>query len=134
VGGGRRPERAAQAWSALDCRYEAALALAGTTDERLLRDALAAFTDLGADAAVRVTRLKMRRLGFKSIPAGPRPATKGRAVPQGRRGARRAARLHDCSGAGQPRVVINRLGSGQRREIATAKWGALPDPPKRDTS
>jgi DNA-binding CsgD family transcriptional regulator len=25
---------------------------------------------------VRVTRLKMRRLGFKSIPAGPRPATK----------------------------------------------------------
>jgi DNA-binding CsgD family transcriptional regulator len=70
------PERAAQVWSALGCRYEAALALAGTTDEQLLRDALAAFTDLGAVAAVRVTRLKMRRLGFKSIPAGPRPATK----------------------------------------------------------
>jgi DNA-binding CsgD family transcriptional regulator/tetratricopeptide (TPR) repeat protein len=70
------PERAAQAWNALGCRYEAALALAETKDERLLRDALATFTDLGADAAVRVTRLKMRRLGFKSIPAGPRPTTK----------------------------------------------------------
>jgi DNA-binding CsgD family transcriptional regulator/tetratricopeptide (TPR) repeat protein len=70
------PERAAQEWTALGCRYEAALALAEANDEQLLRTALATFTDLGADAAVRVTRQKMRRLGFKSIPAGPRMATK----------------------------------------------------------
>jgi DNA-binding CsgD family transcriptional regulator/tetratricopeptide (TPR) repeat protein len=70
------PERAAQEWTTLGCRYEAALALAETRDEQLLRAALATFTDLRADAAVRITRQKMRRLGFKSIPAGPRSATK----------------------------------------------------------
>jgi ATP/maltotriose-dependent transcriptional regulator MalT len=70
------PERAAREWARIDCRYEAALALAEAKDEQLLRQALAAFTELGADAAVRVTRQKMRRLGFKSIPAGPRSATK----------------------------------------------------------
>jgi DNA-binding CsgD family transcriptional regulator/tetratricopeptide (TPR) repeat protein len=70
------PERAAQEWTALGCRYEAALALMDTQDEQFLRAALATFTELGADAAMRVTRQKMRRLGFKSIPAGPRPATK----------------------------------------------------------
>jgi len=70
------PQRAVQEWTHLGCRYDAALALAETKDEQLLREALAAFTALGADAAVRVTRQKMRRLGFRSIPAGPRLATR----------------------------------------------------------
>jgi DNA-binding NarL/FixJ family response regulator len=70
------PEKAAQLWTDLGCRYEAALALHDTAEERLLREALAIFTDLGASAAARITRLKMRELGISSIPAGPRTATR----------------------------------------------------------
>ena len=36
----------------------------------------AIFTGLGASATVRLTRRKMRRLGIRSVPAGPRPATR----------------------------------------------------------
>ena len=70
------PEKAAQLWTDLGCPYEAALALYDTDQERPLRQALALFTELGAVAAVRVTRRKMRRLGIRSIPAGPRSATR----------------------------------------------------------
>jgi DNA-binding CsgD family transcriptional regulator/tetratricopeptide (TPR) repeat protein len=70
------PEHAAQEWTRLGCRYQAALTMAETNDEQLLRAALATFTALRADAAVRVTRQKMRRLGIRSIPAGPRSATR----------------------------------------------------------
>jgi DNA-binding CsgD family transcriptional regulator/tetratricopeptide (TPR) repeat protein len=69
-------EKAAQLWLDLGCRYQAALTLYDTSDERLLRRALELFTELGAIAAVRVTRLKMRRSGFRSIPVGPRSATR----------------------------------------------------------
>lgn len=70
------PEKAAQLWDDLGCRYQAALTLYDTDEERLLRQALTVFTELGAVAAVRVTRRKMRRLGITSIPAGPRSATR----------------------------------------------------------
>lgn len=48
----------------------------GPADEAALRDAPRIFTDLGAAAAVRLTRQKMRQLGIRSIPAGPRTATR----------------------------------------------------------
>jgi DNA-binding CsgD family transcriptional regulator/tetratricopeptide (TPR) repeat protein len=69
-------EKAAQLLTDQGCRYEAALTLHDTSDERLLRQALAIFAELGATAAVRVTQQKMRGLGIKSIPAGPRSATR----------------------------------------------------------
>jgi DNA-binding CsgD family transcriptional regulator len=69
-------EKAAQLWLDLGCRYQAALTLSDTSDERLLRRAFELFTELGAIAAVKVTRLKMRRVGFRSIPVGPRSATR----------------------------------------------------------
>jgi DNA-binding CsgD family transcriptional regulator/tetratricopeptide (TPR) repeat protein len=75
------PEKAAQLWLDLGCPYQAGLALYDTDDERLLRQALELFTELRATAAVRLTRLKMRRAGIKSIPVGPRSAT--RADPRG---------------------------------------------------
>jgi DNA-binding CsgD family transcriptional regulator/tetratricopeptide (TPR) repeat protein len=75
------PAKAAQLWLDLGCRYQAGLALFDTDDERLLRQALELFTELRATAAVRVTRLKMRRAGIRSIPVGPRSAT--RADPRG---------------------------------------------------
>jgi DNA-binding CsgD family transcriptional regulator len=69
-------EKAAQLWLDLGCRYHAALTLCDTNDERLLRQALELFTELGAVAAIRVTRRKMRRAGIRSIPVGPRSATR----------------------------------------------------------
>ena len=69
-------EGAARRWTDLDCPYEAGLALLGSTRESLLREALRIFASLGAKAAVQFTQQKMRRLGVRSIPAGPRPATR----------------------------------------------------------
>jgi DNA-binding CsgD family transcriptional regulator len=68
--------RAAELWDRLGYRYEAALALLDTEDEPLLRESLARLSDLGAEAAARLVRQRMRDLGIRSIPAGTRPATK----------------------------------------------------------
>jgi DNA-binding CsgD family transcriptional regulator len=67
---------AAQLWTELGCRYEAGLALLGGTGEDALREALQTFTDLGAIATARLTRQRMRELGIRSIPAGPRATTR----------------------------------------------------------
>jgi len=69
-------EKAVQLWTDLGCRYEAALVRYDTSDETALRDALLIFTDLGAAAAVQLTRHKMRQSGMPSVPAGPRSATR----------------------------------------------------------
>jgi DNA-binding CsgD family transcriptional regulator len=67
---------AARVWAGLGCPYEAALALHDASEEAALRQALKIFTGLGAPAAAQLTRHKMRRLGVRSIPAGPRTATR----------------------------------------------------------
>ena len=67
---------AAREWASLGCPYEAALALHDTSDHAALRQALELFTGLGAPAAAQLTRRKMRALGLRSIPAGPRTATR----------------------------------------------------------
>jgi DNA-binding CsgD family transcriptional regulator/tetratricopeptide (TPR) repeat protein len=74
-------EQAARLWLGLGCPYEAALALHDTGQEAALRQALKILTGLGAPAAAQLTRHKMRQLGIRSIPAGPRTAT--RAHPAG---------------------------------------------------
>jgi DNA-binding CsgD family transcriptional regulator len=71
-----RPAEAARLWTELGCPYEAAMALLGAADEGSLRTALQIFSDLGAAATARVTRQKMRELGIRSIPAGPRATTR----------------------------------------------------------
>ena len=68
--------RAARLWTELGCPYEAGLALLDAAGEDALREAAGIFAGLGATAAVRVTRKKMRALGMRSIPAGPRTATR----------------------------------------------------------
>ena len=67
---------AARLWTDLGCPYEAGMALLGSADEASLRKALWIFTDLGAPATARLTRQKMRQLAIRSIPAGPRTATR----------------------------------------------------------
>ena len=69
-------EQAALQWEELGCRYEAALARLESGQETALRKALAIFTELGATGAAGVTRQMMRQLGVRSIPAGPRTATR----------------------------------------------------------
>jgi DNA-binding CsgD family transcriptional regulator/tetratricopeptide (TPR) repeat protein len=72
---------AARAWQALGCPYDAALALLGADDEASLRRSVAVLDGLGAAAAARVARQRLRDLGARAIPAGPRTAT--RADPHG---------------------------------------------------
>ncbi|MGH2560401.1 MAG: helix-turn-helix domain-containing protein, partial [Thermomicrobiales bacterium] len=68
---------AADAWTALDCPYEAARALAESDDEEEpLRRALAAFERLGARPMAAVVGNRLRELGVRNIPRGPRPATR----------------------------------------------------------
>jgi DNA-binding CsgD family transcriptional regulator/tetratricopeptide (TPR) repeat protein len=67
---------AARLWTSLGCLYQAGFALYDAAAEAPLRAALKHFTDLGALAAVQLTRRKMRQLGIRSIPAGPRAATR----------------------------------------------------------
>jgi DNA-binding CsgD family transcriptional regulator/tetratricopeptide (TPR) repeat protein len=74
-------EEASRLWTDLGCPYESALALHDSNEEMALRQALKIFTRLGAPAAAQLTRRKMRALGIRSIPAGPRTAT--RADPAG---------------------------------------------------
>jgi DNA-binding CsgD family transcriptional regulator/tetratricopeptide (TPR) repeat protein len=69
-------EKAAQLWTDLSCPYEAALARLDAAEEGALREALSTLTGLGASAAARLTRQKLRTLGVRSIPAGPRSATR----------------------------------------------------------
>jgi len=72
---------AAAAWDRLGRPYDAALTRLGSADEDALRAALTALDQLGARAAAAVARKRMRDLGLRAIPRGPRPAT--RAAPAG---------------------------------------------------
>ena len=67
---------AARLWQDLGCPYEAAMALLDAAEEDALREALEILAGLRATAVIRVARKKMRALGIRSIPAGPRTATR----------------------------------------------------------
>ena len=67
---------AARLWQELGCPYAAAMALLDATEEDALREALQILAGLRAAAVIRIARKKMRDLGFRSIPAGPRSATR----------------------------------------------------------
>jgi DNA-binding CsgD family transcriptional regulator/tetratricopeptide (TPR) repeat protein len=67
---------AARLWTDLGCLYQAGLALLDSADEASMLEAMRIFTGLGASATARLARRKMRRLGIRSVPAGPRPATR----------------------------------------------------------
>jgi DNA-binding CsgD family transcriptional regulator/tetratricopeptide (TPR) repeat protein len=70
------PRGAARMWEERGCRYDAALALLDATDDQTLREALARLDQLGASAASRVARRRMRDLGIASIPTGARASTR----------------------------------------------------------
>lgn len=66
---------AAAAWRRRGCPYEAARALAESSDAEDVREALAALESLGAAPAARGARERLRLLGAP-VPRGPRPSTR----------------------------------------------------------
>jgi DNA-binding CsgD family transcriptional regulator len=66
---------AAERWTQLGCPYETALALAHGDDDALRR-ALDQLQLLGARPATAIVARRLRERGFKSLPRGPRPATR----------------------------------------------------------
>lgn len=69
-------ERAADLWSSRGCEYQAALALAGSETEELLRRSLVKLQGLGARATAAIVARKLRGLGARSITRGPRESTR----------------------------------------------------------
>jgi DNA-binding CsgD family transcriptional regulator/tetratricopeptide (TPR) repeat protein len=67
--------RAAEMWTELESPYDAALALAGAGDEPSLRQSLAELQRLGARAAVAIVVRRLRELGARGLPRGPRRST-----------------------------------------------------------
>jgi DNA-binding CsgD family transcriptional regulator len=68
--------RASARWRALGCPYEAAVACAPSDDPRCLEQALSELQSLGARPAVAILSRRLRELGIRSIPRGPRRRTR----------------------------------------------------------
>ena len=66
---------AAQRWTDLGCPYEAAVVRAQGQNEAELRQALTEFHNLGALPAARLVSRRLRKLGVRDIPRGPRRGT-----------------------------------------------------------
>ena len=71
-----RYHEAARSWEAIGCPYHRALALADTHEEDDLRQALAIFQALGAEPMARQVTKRLRSLGARNVPRGPRAATR----------------------------------------------------------
>jgi DNA-binding CsgD family transcriptional regulator len=74
-------KRAASYWRENGCRYQAALALADSHDGKALRGALDELQALGARPAAAIVARRLRVLGERGLPRGPRANT--RANPAG---------------------------------------------------
>jgi DNA-binding CsgD family transcriptional regulator/tetratricopeptide (TPR) repeat protein len=71
---------AATAWTERERPYEAALALSESDDEAALRESLAEARRLQAGALARLVTRRLRKLGARSVPRGPRPSTTANAA------------------------------------------------------
>jgi DNA-binding CsgD family transcriptional regulator len=67
---------AATLWTEIGCPYEAALALADADDDDALFGALAELQQLGARPAAAIVARRLRKRGARTLPRGPRPATR----------------------------------------------------------
>jgi DNA-binding CsgD family transcriptional regulator/tetratricopeptide (TPR) repeat protein len=67
---------AATEWERRGCPYEAALCWLTEDNPSALRQALAVFERLGAKPAVTMAMRKLRALGVRNVPRGPRPRTR----------------------------------------------------------
>jgi DNA-binding CsgD family transcriptional regulator/tetratricopeptide (TPR) repeat protein len=67
---------AAERWREIGCPYEEALALADADEEQPLRRALEMLQVLGARPAAAIVAGRLREMGVRGLPRGPRPATR----------------------------------------------------------
>jgi DNA-binding CsgD family transcriptional regulator len=74
---GGRHRAAASAWEDIGCPYHQALALADSEAEEDLRKGLAICHRLGARPAARLIVSRLRAMGVRTIPRGPRRQTQG---------------------------------------------------------
>jgi DNA-binding CsgD family transcriptional regulator len=70
-----RYRAAASEWEAIGCPYQQALALADSNDEADLRRALEIARSLGARPVASMVAGRLRAIGVRQIPRGPRPST-----------------------------------------------------------
>jgi DNA-binding CsgD family transcriptional regulator len=78
---GGRWREAAESWAHLGCPYEAALSLVDADDDSTLRRSLDALQQLGARPAAAIIARRLREMGVRGLPRGPRFST--RAHPAG---------------------------------------------------
>ncbi len=122
--------RAADAWRARERPYEAALALSEADDEEALRTSLAELQRMGAAPLGAMVARRLREIGARDIPRGPRRSTRANAaeltprevevlalVAEGLRNAEIAERLFLS-----PRTVDHHV-SGIRRKLGARTRG-----------
>ncbi len=102
---------AATAWDRLNRPYDAAIVRLGSPDEAELREALKTLDDLGARATAAAARRRMKELGVRAIPRGPRAAT--RASPAGLTAREREVLVLICEGL-PDREISQRLFISER--------------------
>ncbi len=135
---------AADAWEQAARPYETALALSEADDEDALRRGLEVATGLGARPLAQIIARRLRELGAREIPRGPRPATRSNTagltpresevlalVAAGRRNAEIAEALFLSPRTVDHHVsaILRKLGASSRGEAAAAarRLGLLED-------
>jgi DNA-binding CsgD family transcriptional regulator/tetratricopeptide (TPR) repeat protein len=128
---------AADAWEARGMPYERALALAEGPEEAL-RESLAILEQLGADPLATIVRQRLRELGVRGIPRGPRASTRGnpaglttrevdvlRLLVHGHTNAELARRLHVSAKTVDHHVssILSKLEARSRTEAVAAAFG-----------
>jgi DNA-binding CsgD family transcriptional regulator/tetratricopeptide (TPR) repeat protein len=67
---------ASESWRVGGCRYSAAFATLTGDDEEALRHSLSEFRVLGAAPAAKLATARLREIGARGVPRGPRPSTR----------------------------------------------------------